>query len=142
MVALDLTACADLASEGLAREVIAAVAAARRVGSAGAYGPGGYDPSGHGPGAYGPGAYGPGAYGPGAYGPEGGDPGGCEPTALWWYCERADVAKALDEHAALVASELHLLSCQAETPDGPLAPGVTEHADRALGLRFWLGPLG
>ena len=146
LVALDLAISSDLASEGLAREVIAAVEAARGLGGPGvqgpgARGPGAYGSAAYGPGVYGPGAYGPGAYGPGAYGPEGSGPDDREPTALWWNCERPDVAHALDEHAALVAAELHLVSCQAAIPDGPLAPGVAEHADEALRLRFWLGPL-
>jgi len=105
-VALDLTISSDLASEGLAREVIAAAQAARRSPCRGEF-----------------------------------DPGGCEPVALWWRTERADVAQTLDEHAGLVAAELHLASCRAAPPDGPLAPGPAEYTDGALGLRFWLGPL-
>jgi isoleucyl-tRNA synthetase len=53
---------------------------------------------------------------------------------LRWSASDPDVAAALTEHAALIAGEV--LAVEYE-PGAPV-PGVPEHADPGLGLRFWL----
>jgi isoleucyl-tRNA synthetase len=62
---------------------------------------------------------------------------------LWWRASDPDLAEALTQHAALVASEVLAVEFRAGEP-GAGAPGgapgasIHEHAAQDLGLAFWL----
>jgi isoleucyl-tRNA synthetase len=56
--------------------------------------------------------------------------------ALRWATSDPEVAAALTEHAGLIAREVLAVDFQPGT--GAPAPDVPEHAERDLGLTFWL----
>ncbi len=60
--------------------------------------------------------------------------------ALCWQTADPELASAMTEHELLVRDEVPAVSCVAVSPGYRAAPGDTEHADPATGLRFWIRP--
>jgi isoleucyl-tRNA synthetase len=58
---------------------------------------------------------------------------------LWWEAADPEVAAAVTEHAALIASEVLAVNFRAGKPSGEVAAdGAHEHSAADLGLTFWI----